>query len=64
MSRRHARLVDMRDRQSGVLRRPTSARPFRGFALAHLALGLARDELKDEFAEYLHDVMAMRKAAE
>lgn len=35
-----------------------------GFLQATVAFGLARDELKDEFAEYLHDVMAMRKAAE
>ena len=35
-----------------------------GFLQATVAFGLARDELKDEFAEYLHDVMSMRKAAE
>lgn len=35
-----------------------------GFLQATVAFGLARDELKDEFAEYLHDVLAMRKAAE
>lgn len=35
-----------------------------GFLQATVAFGLARDDLKDEFAEYLHDVMAMRKAAE
>lgn len=35
-----------------------------GFLQATVAFGLARDELKDEFAEYLHDIMAMRKAAE
>ncbi|MGR3409549.1 MAG: UTP--glucose-1-phosphate uridylyltransferase [Paracoccus sp. (in: a-proteobacteria)] len=35
-----------------------------GFLQATVAFGLERDELKDEFAEYLHQVMAMRKAAE
>jgi len=35
-----------------------------GFLQATVAFGLARDELKDEFAEYLHEIMAMRKAAE
>ncbi|MDF3606920.1 UTP--glucose-1-phosphate uridylyltransferase [Paracoccus sp. DMF-8] len=35
-----------------------------GFLQATVAFGLARDELKDEFAEYLHDIMSMRKAAE
>ena len=35
-----------------------------GFLQATVAFGLAREELRDEFAEYLHDVMAMRKAAE
>ena len=35
-----------------------------GFPQATVAFGLARDDLKDEFAEYLHDIMAMRKAAE
>ncbi|MBB1498804.1 UTP--glucose-1-phosphate uridylyltransferase [Paracoccus sp. MC1862] len=35
-----------------------------GFLQATVAFGLARDELKDEFADYLHEVMAMRKAAE
>ena len=35
-----------------------------GFLQATVAFGLARDELKEEFAEYLHDVMAMRRAAE
>ena len=35
-----------------------------GFLQATVAFGLARDELKDEFADYLADVMAMRKAAE
>ncbi|WP_411838142.1 UTP--glucose-1-phosphate uridylyltransferase [Paracoccus sp. ME4] len=35
-----------------------------GFLQATVAFGLERDELKDEFAEYLHEVMAMRKAAE
>ena len=35
-----------------------------GFLQATVAFGLARDELKDEFAEYLHDVLAMRRAAE
>ncbi|WP_211371280.1 UTP--glucose-1-phosphate uridylyltransferase [Paracoccus limosus] len=35
-----------------------------GFLQATVAFGLARDELKDEFSDYLADVMAMRKAAE
>ena len=35
-----------------------------GFLQATVAFGLARDELKDEFAEYLSDITAMRKAAE
>ena len=35
-----------------------------GFLQATVAFGLARDDLKDEFADYLHDVLAMRKAAE
>lgn len=35
-----------------------------GFLQATVAFGLARDDLKDEFAEYLRDVLAMRKAAE
>ncbi|WP_265502051.1 UTP--glucose-1-phosphate uridylyltransferase [Paracoccus beibuensis] len=35
-----------------------------GFLQATVAFGLERDELKDEFSEYLHQVMAMRKAAE
>ncbi|WP_410219189.1 UTP--glucose-1-phosphate uridylyltransferase [Paracoccus sp. (in: a-proteobacteria)] len=35
-----------------------------GFLQATVAFGLERDELKDEFAEYLHQVMAMRRAAE
>ena len=35
-----------------------------GFLQATVAFGLAREELRDEFAEYLHDVLAMRKAAE
>ena len=35
-----------------------------GFLQATVAFGLARDDLKDEFAEYLSDIMAMRKAAE
>ena len=35
-----------------------------GFLQATVAFGLARDDLKGEFAEYLADVMAMRKAAE
>ena len=35
-----------------------------GFLQATVAFGLARDELKDEFGDYLADVMAMRKAAE
>lgn len=35
-----------------------------GFLQATVAFGLERDELKDEFAEYLHQVIAMRRAAE
>ncbi|GLK63108.1 UTP--glucose-1-phosphate uridylyltransferase [Paracoccus kondratievae] len=35
-----------------------------GFLQATVAFGLARDDLKDEFAEYLSDVLAVRKAAE
>jgi UTP--glucose-1-phosphate uridylyltransferase len=35
-----------------------------GFLQATVAFGLDRDELKEEFAEYLHDVMSMRRAAE
>ncbi|TJZ93254.1 UTP--glucose-1-phosphate uridylyltransferase [Paracoccus gahaiensis] len=35
-----------------------------GFLQATVAFGLERDELKDEFADYLHQVMAMRRAAE
>lgn len=35
-----------------------------GFLQATVAFGLERDELKDEFTEYLHQVMSMRKAAE
>ncbi|MCQ0969249.1 UTP--glucose-1-phosphate uridylyltransferase (plasmid) [Paracoccus sp. TK19116] len=35
-----------------------------GFLQATVAFGLARDELKDEFGDYLADVMAMRRAAE
>ena len=35
-----------------------------GFLQATVAFGLSRDDLKDEFASYLHEVMAMRKAAE
>ncbi|HWL55664.1 MAG TPA: UTP--glucose-1-phosphate uridylyltransferase [Paracoccus sp. (in: a-proteobacteria)] len=35
-----------------------------GFLQATVAFGLARDELKDEFGDYLADIMSMRKAAE
>ncbi|TQS70361.1 UTP--glucose-1-phosphate uridylyltransferase GalU [Rhodobacteraceae bacterium] len=35
-----------------------------GFLQATVAFGLARDDLKDEFAEYLNDVISMRTAAE
>ncbi|MDF3854613.1 UTP--glucose-1-phosphate uridylyltransferase [Paracoccus sp. P2] len=35
-----------------------------GFLQATVAFGLARDDLKGEFADYLSDVLAMRKAAE
>ncbi len=35
-----------------------------GFLQATVAFGLAREELRDEFADYLHSVVAMRKAAQ
>ncbi|SFA47028.1 UDP-glucose pyrophosphorylase [Paracoccus halophilus] len=35
-----------------------------GFLQATVAFGLARDDLKHEFGEYLEDIMSMRKAAE
>ena len=35
-----------------------------GFLQATVAFGLERDELKEEFAEYLHDIMSLRRAAE
>lgn len=35
-----------------------------GFLQATVAFGLAREELREEFAEYLADTMALRKAAE
>ena len=35
-----------------------------GFLQATVAFGLAREELREEFTEYLHDVLAMHKAAE
>ena len=35
-----------------------------GFLQATVAFGLARDDLRDEFATYLDDVQTMRKAAE
>ncbi|CAM3107981.1 UTP--glucose-1-phosphate uridylyltransferase [Paracoccus nototheniae] len=35
-----------------------------GFLQATVAFGLEREELKDEFVEYLHQVTAMRRAAE
>ena len=35
-----------------------------GFLQATVAFGLERNELKEEFAEYLHDIMSMRRAAE
>ncbi|MGP9803404.1 UTP--glucose-1-phosphate uridylyltransferase GalU [Paracoccus sp. NSM] len=35
-----------------------------GFLQATVAFGLEREDLKDEFAEYLYQVMAMRRAAE
>ncbi len=35
-----------------------------GFLQATVAFGLARDDLKDEFSQYLDDIYAMRKAAE
>ncbi|MCI2394630.1 UTP--glucose-1-phosphate uridylyltransferase GalU [Aliiroseovarius sediminis] len=35
-----------------------------GFLQATVAFGLARDELRDEFASYLHDIVAPKNAAE
>ncbi|TWI34351.1 UTP--glucose-1-phosphate uridylyltransferase [Paracoccus sulfuroxidans] len=35
-----------------------------GFLQATVAFGLARDELKDEFGDYLTELLSMRKAAE
>ncbi|WP_299357896.1 UTP--glucose-1-phosphate uridylyltransferase GalU [uncultured Paracoccus sp.] len=35
-----------------------------GFLQATVAFGLNREDLKDEFADYLHDMLAMQKAAE
>ena len=35
-----------------------------GFLQATVAFGLERDDLKEEFAEYLHDLMSLRRAAE
>ena len=35
-----------------------------GFLQATVAFGLAREELKDEFAEYLSDINSILKAAE
>ncbi|EYD73248.1 UTP--glucose-1-phosphate uridylyltransferase GalU [Limimaricola hongkongensis] len=35
-----------------------------GFLQATVAFGLARDELRDEFSQYLHEVMAVRDAAQ
>ncbi|HRO16021.1 MAG TPA: UTP--glucose-1-phosphate uridylyltransferase [Paracoccus sp. (in: a-proteobacteria)] len=35
-----------------------------GFLQATVAFGLAREELRAEFAEFLHDMLAMQKAAE
>ena len=35
-----------------------------GFLQATVAFGLARDDLKDEFGDYLHGLMSMRRAAE
>jgi UTP--glucose-1-phosphate uridylyltransferase len=35
-----------------------------GFLQATVAFGLAREELRDEFSDYLHGLVAMRKAAQ
>ena len=35
-----------------------------GFLQATVAFGLERDDLKQEFAEYLHDILSLRRAAE
>jgi len=35
-----------------------------GFLQATVAFGLSREELRDEFLEYLHETVALRKAAE
>ncbi|MCR9150848.1 MAG: UTP--glucose-1-phosphate uridylyltransferase GalU [Rhodobacteraceae bacterium] len=35
-----------------------------GFLQATVAFGLSRDDLRDEFGQYLQDMMALRKAAE
>jgi UTP--glucose-1-phosphate uridylyltransferase len=35
-----------------------------GFLQATVAFGLSRDDLREEFAEYLHEMLAMRRAAE
>ena len=35
-----------------------------GFLQATVAFGMAREDLRDEFGAYLHDLMAMRKAAQ
>ncbi|MFT6531020.1 MAG: UTP--glucose-1-phosphate uridylyltransferase [Limimaricola cinnabarinus] len=35
-----------------------------GFLQATVAFGLARDELRDEFGQYLHEMMAIRNAAQ
>jgi UTP--glucose-1-phosphate uridylyltransferase len=35
-----------------------------GFLQATVAFGLAREELREEFQSYLHEIVAMRKAAQ
>ena len=35
-----------------------------GFLQATVAFGLARDDLRHEFEDYLHSLVAMRKAAQ
>ena len=35
-----------------------------GFLQATVAFGLARPDLRDEFSAYLHDMMALQKAAQ
>ena len=41
-----------------------TAAPRRGFLQATVAFGLARPDLRDEFAPYLNDMVALQKAAQ